>query len=57
MSASTTEPATPAFPAAKHEQKVTPWEVEGEVDEAGKLKEIDYNVGIQDRLGYLPHQG
>jgi hypothetical protein len=29
-----------------HEQKVTPWEVEGEVDESGKIKEIDYNVGL-----------
>lgn len=32
--------------AQPHEQKITPWEVQGEVDAAGHIKEIDYNVGI-----------
>ncbi|KAI9030246.1 tryptophanyl-tRNA synthetase [Hyaloraphidium curvatum] len=39
--------AAPAAPGADtvhpHEQKITPWEVQGEVDETGKLKDIDYN--------------
>jgi hypothetical protein len=32
--------------ATPHEQKITPWEVQGEVDADGKLKDIDYDVKL-----------